>query len=102
MVSYITPSPLCEELARGGHSQCCYSLLKMRYLSISVFHFISWKTMIGTIHIWNPVDAGMGDQVKNGKNSDGSGWLQGGSSNINEAIRGVLNFFFFTKRCRTH
>ena len=44
----------------------------------------------------------MGDQVKNGKNSDGSGWLQGGSSNINEAIRGVLNFFFFTKRCRTH
>ena len=40
----------------------------------------------------------MGDQVKNGKNSDGSGWLQGGSSNINEAIRGVLNFFFFLQK----
>ena len=40
----------------------------------------------------------MGDHVKNGKNSDGSGWLQGGSSNINEAIRGVLNFFFFFKK----
>ena len=29
------------------------------------------------IHLWHPVDGGRGDQIKNGQNSDGSGWLHG-------------------------
>ena len=32
---------------------------------------------LGSIHLWHPVDGARGVQVKNGQNSDGSGWLQG-------------------------
>ena len=34
------------------------------------------------MHLWNPVDGRRGDQVKNGENSDGSGWLQGEGKGI--------------------
>ena len=34
----------------------------------------------GTIHLWHPVDGEREGQVKNGQNSDGSGWLQGGGA----------------------
>ena len=36
MASYLTPLPLCEEFARDVHSHCCYTLLQLRYLSISL------------------------------------------------------------------
>ena len=36
MASYLTPLPLCEEFASGVHSQCCYTLLQLRYLPISL------------------------------------------------------------------
>ena len=41
-------------------------------------------SLLGAIHLWHPVDGGGGGgeggfgQVKNGQNSDGSGWLQEG------------------------
>ena len=37
-------------------------------------------SLLGAIHLWHPVDGGEGGfgQVKNGQNSDESGWLQGG------------------------
>ena len=36
IVSFLTPSPLCEQFARGVHSQHCYTLLRLRYLLISL------------------------------------------------------------------
>ena len=36
MASYLIPSPLCEEFARGVHFQCCYTLLQLMYLSVSL------------------------------------------------------------------
>ena len=35
-VSYLTSLPLCKEFARGVNSQCCYTLLQLRYLSDSL------------------------------------------------------------------
>ena len=39
MVSYLTSLPLCEEFARGVHCQCCYILLQLRYLPVSLTKF---------------------------------------------------------------
>ena len=36
MASYLTPLPLCEQFTSGVHSQCCYTLLLLRYLLISL------------------------------------------------------------------
>ena len=36
MDSYLTPLPLCKEFAKGVHSPCCYTLLQLRYLPISL------------------------------------------------------------------
>ena len=36
MASYLTPLPLCKAFARSVHSQCCYRLLQLRYLSVSL------------------------------------------------------------------
>ena len=36
MASYLTPLPLCEEFARGLHSQCCYIAYCNWYLPISL------------------------------------------------------------------
>ena len=36
MASYLTPLPLCDAFPGGVHSQCCYRLLQVRNLSISL------------------------------------------------------------------
>ena len=36
MASYLTLLLLCEEFARSVHSQCCYTLLQLKYLPISL------------------------------------------------------------------
>ena len=44
MASYLTPLPLCEEFARDVHSQYCYALLQLRYLSISLIRIKGIET----------------------------------------------------------
>ena len=39
MASYLTSLSLCEEFARGVHSQCYYILLQLRYLPVSLAKF---------------------------------------------------------------
>ena len=36
IATYLTPLPLFEEFARSFHFQCCYTLLQLRYLPISL------------------------------------------------------------------
>ena len=56
MVSYLTTLLLCQEFAWGSRSQCCYKLLQLRYLPVSLIRIK--KTRIGDheIKIVNFVD----------------------------------------------
>ena len=36
MASYLTHLPLCEEFVNGVHFKCCYTLLQLRCLPISL------------------------------------------------------------------
>ena len=56
MASYLTPLPLCEEFTKGFHSQCCYTLLQLRYLPISFLRIKEMKIGDHGIKIVNSAD----------------------------------------------